>query len=72
MPLRALHPGDVIPPEWVGLATPPRAVSSVIASRADASLQFVTSAPAWGERGACVVEPGKPCTSSGRCRRLGH
>jgi hypothetical protein len=78
---------DLIPPEWVGLTGPaafpgqsapsardgtPTAKASVIASPPDASLLSVTPAPGWLERGACVVEPGKPCRSSGRCRQLGH
>lgn len=77
---------DLIPLEWVGLTmgsapVPPSSPSripvptvtaSVIASPADAALLHVTPVPGLLERGRCVVEPGKACRSSGRCRQLGH
>jgi hypothetical protein len=63
----------LIPPEWVGLESPvSAAAASVIASPAEASLELVTPVPGPLERGACVLEPGKRCRSTGRCRQMGH
>lgn len=39
---------------------------------AAAVLEHVAPVLPWLERGGCVVEPGKPCRGSGRCRQRGY
>lgn len=70
--------GDVIPPEWVRPAGRPGEAprrspgGSVIASADPAVLELFAPAEPSGGREGCVIEPGKPCTGSGRCRQRGY
>ncbi len=45
---------------------------SVIASIDSTVREHVSPVTPWGERSACIIEPGKPCRGSGRCRERGY
>ena len=60
------------PPPGSHESPSPLKALSVIASVDPAVLEHVTPVTPYLDRGMCVVEPGKPCRSSGRCRQRGY
>jgi hypothetical protein len=52
-------------------SAPRGAVASGGTSRGSAALAVLSTLGS-DEAEGCVLEPGKPCTSSGRCRSFGH